>query len=80
MLELSKRCWQVFLPLFAVFLLGSLQSPIWLNGKWYQNLFTILLASLALVAFVIAVIALFHDIRDTLKKDKEHKNRRWRPL
>jgi hypothetical protein len=83
MLEFSKRCWQVFFPLFAAFLLGSLQSLIWLNGKWYQNLISISLAFLALVALVIAIIAFVYDIRDIRKKDKEQKNRqpriRWLP-
>jgi succinate dehydrogenase hydrophobic anchor subunit len=76
MLEFSKQYWRVFLSLFAVFLVGSIQPLIWLNGKWYQNWAFISLAFLALVTFVIAVIGLVYVIRDTRKKDKERKNRR----
>ena len=78
MQEFSKRCWQVFFPLFVAFLLGSLQSLLWLNDKWYQNFVSISLAFLALVALVISVIAFVYDFKDTRKKeqkDKEHKNR-----
>jgi len=74
MQEFSKRCWQVFFPLFVAFLLGSLQSLLWLNDKWYQNLVSISLASLALVSLVIAITAFVYDIRDIRKKDKERKN------
>jgi len=71
MLEIYKQCWKVFFPLFGVFLLGGVQTYIFL--KDYQIPVTITLLILAVICLIIGIIAFVYDIQDAHRKDKERK-------
>jgi len=73
MLEVYKRSWQVFFPIFASLVLGAVGALILLDGKTCQNPVLILVGILAVVAFVIGIIAYISDIKDGLRKDRERK-------
>jgi len=79
MIELYKRCWQIFYPLFAVFLLGSLQAYIYLNNNPHQCLIIVILLLLSALAFIIATFAFVTDFRDAKKKERESKTKDGRP-
>ena len=72
MLELYKRTWQVFFPVFAALLLGAVGNIIWLNDKWYMPLIAIVLGILALIFLVMATMGYIYDYRDARRKDKEN--------
>lgn len=73
MIELYKRCWQVFFPLFGLFTLGSLQSYIYLflEGRPYGCLISIILAVMAVICLLIGIIAFIFDVKDSRRKDRE---------
>lgn len=71
MLEVYKRSWQVFFPLFGAFVLGAIQTYIFLKDS--QIAVTIILLILAVICLMIGVIALIYDIKDALSKDREKK-------
>jgi len=71
MLDIYKRCWQAFFPLFAVFLLGALQSYIFLED--YQIPVTITLLILAVICLIIGITAFVFAIKDGRRKDRESK-------
>jgi predicted RND superfamily exporter protein len=69
MLEIYKRSWQVFFPLFGVFLLGAIQAYIFMED--YQFPVTITLLILATICLIIGMIALICHIRHARRKDKD---------
>jgi hypothetical protein len=71
MLELARRLWSIFIPAFAVLTVGGFAPFYYLEGDSYKLLIAIILWSLAFVCLVIAVIALWYDIADTIKKHRE---------
>lgn len=71
MLELYKRAWQVFFPLFAVFIGLALNG--WIFLKNYHVPITIILLFFALICLVIGIITFVYDIRDARRKDKKAK-------
>lgn len=73
MLDFARRTWKIFIPAFAVLIVGSVSALIWLDGKWYHYLISISLAILALIALIIGLIAFIYDFKDTHRKDKEAK-------
>jgi hypothetical protein len=73
MVDLARRLWSIFIPGFIACVLGIVQSLIWLDGKWYQNLVSISLGFLALICLILGGITLFYDVRDTLRKEKKAK-------
>ena len=73
MLELSKRCWQVFLLLFALFLLGGLQVFYYLDEYTYQGVIIAILLILAVIYLIIGIAALVYDFKDARRKDREPK-------
>ena len=77
MLELYKRSWQVFFPLFAVFICASVQLliyfPSWLSLKDYKIIILFILLFFALICLVIGIITFVYDIRDARRKDKKAK-------
>jgi len=72
MLELHKRCWQVFFPLFAVFLLGGLQVFYYLGEYKYQELIIVVLFILAVICLIIGINAFVYDIKDARRKEREY--------
>ena len=71
MLEVYKRSWQVFFPLFGVFLLGAVQTYIFLED--YQIPITITLLILAMICIIIGIIVFVYDIKNAHRRDKERK-------
>lgn len=73
MLEFYKRCWQVFLPLFAIFLVGGLQALFYLEKYEYQWVIIAILLILAVICLIIGIFALVSAVKDGLRKDRESK-------
>ena len=73
MLEFARRVWQIFIPAFAVLIVGSVSALIWLGNTWYHYLVSMVLAILAVIALIIGVVAFICDFKDTRRKDKEAK-------
>ena len=73
MLDLYKRCWQVFLPLFALFLVGGLQAFYYLDEYKYQWVVIAILLILAVICLIIGITAFVYAIRDARRKDRESK-------
>lgn len=71
MLEVYKRSWQVFFPLFGAFVLGAIQTYIFFKDP--QIAVTIILLILAAICLIIGIIAFVYDIKDALRKDREKK-------
>lgn len=71
MLELNKRCWQVFIPAFVVLLGLSLNAYIWLID--YRVLITIILLTLAIICLIIGITAFVYDIKDARRQKREAK-------
>jgi len=71
MLELYKRCWQIFIPAFVG--LSGLAVTTWILFDDYRIPVTIILLILASVCLVIGIIAFVYDIKDARRKDKEAK-------
>lgn len=79
MIELYKRCWQVFYPLFAVFIGLALQVEVFLEEWYYQCLTIIILLSVSALAFIIATFAFVSDIREARKKERKSKTKNGFP-
>lgn len=73
MIELYKRCWQVFLPLFAIFLIGILQVFYYLDEYKYQGVVIAILLILAVICLIIGITAFVYAIKDARRKDRESK-------
>ncbi|MBM3142998.1 MAG: hypothetical protein FJ005_08195 [Chloroflexi bacterium] len=73
MLELYKRCWVAFFPIFAVCMGLALQAYIWLDNKPYQYTAIIIFLLMAIIALIIGIIAFVYDIQYCRRKDKEEK-------
>ena len=73
MLEVYKWLWRVFFPISATFLLIALQSFIYLRD--YRLLVSVILLILAIVCFLIGIIALIYHIKDGRRRDKEEKRK-----
>ena len=73
MLELYKRCWQVFLPLFALFLISGLQAFYYLDEYKYQWVIIAILLTLAVICLIVGITALIYAIKDGFRKDRESK-------
>ena len=73
MLELYKRCWQVFLSLFAIFLVGGLQAFYFLDEYKYQWVVIAILLILAVICLIIGITAFVYAIKDARRKDRESK-------
>ena len=73
MLDIYKRCWQVFLPLFAIFLVGGLQAFYFLDEYKYQWVVIAILLILAVICLIIGISALVYAIKDGLRRDRESK-------
>jgi len=71
MLELHKRCWQVFIPAFVVLLGLSLNAYIWLID--YRVLSTTILLTLAIICLIIGITAFVYDIKDARRQKREAK-------
>jgi len=71
MLEVYKRALQVFFPLFGLFLLGAVQTYIFMED--YRIPVTIILLILAMISLIIATITFIYHIKDARRNDKEVK-------
>jgi len=73
MIEFYKRCWQVFLPLFAVFSLGSLQAFYYLNEYSHQWAVIVSLVIVAIICLIIGLIGFINTLKDAQKKERKAK-------
>jgi len=73
MIEFYKRWWQVFLPLFAVFGLGSLQAFYYLDKCSYQWIVITVLFILAIICLIIGIIGFIKVFRDACREEREKK-------
>ena len=71
MLDIYKRCWQVFIPAFVVLLGLSLNASIWL--KDYRVLIATIFLTLAVICLIIGITAFVFAIKDGRRKDRESK-------
>lgn len=72
MLEVYKRCWVVFFPVFVALLALALQALIFLKNP---ALVTLILLALAMVCLIIGITAFVYDIKDGRKRDRDERNR-----
>ncbi len=73
MLELYKRCWQVFLPLFTLFLISGLQAFYYLDEYKYQWVIITILLILAVICLIIGITAFVYTFKDARRKGRESK-------
>lgn len=74
MKEIARKIWSILIPVFVVLIGFIIQALIFLEGKSYQTLILILLASLALICLVVGVTMLIYDFRITWKKEHKFKS------
>jgi len=77
MLDFYRRAWYILGLLFATFLAASIQLLIYLDQTQHPNSYilpiAIALASFAFVTFILTMICLLKDYRESRRKDKEAK-------
>ncbi|MFC2072018.1 hypothetical protein ACFLUU_04790 [Chloroflexota bacterium] len=76
MKEIARTMWTVCYSLFGVFIIGGVQALIFLDGKSYQGLVLISLAILALVCLIIALYTSSYDIITTFRRHRRLKTLR----
>jgi hypothetical protein len=74
-IEVLKRCWQVFFPLSIACLGLIIQVSAYLKEWDYRTPMIVVLLVLAPLFFMIAAFALTMDIRDSRKKERESKTK-----
>jgi hypothetical protein len=74
MLEFSKRWGPYFLTASAAFAVGTAPVLIFLNDSPCLMLtLTIIFSTLAVICLIFAIIALFYDLRDVCRRNREKK-------
>ena len=65
-----RRLWSICIPAFVLLIGFTIQALLFLDGKPYQQLVLISLAILALICFIIAIYALSYDTKTTFRKHR----------
>jgi len=74
MLEFAKRWGPYFLTASAAFAVGTAPVLIFLKDSPCLMLtLTIIFSTLAVICFIFAIIALFYDLRDVCRRNREKK-------